>query len=228
MDEIYYPKELRRALAGEYSFTTGEILSEGYRASDGFKGTVWVAIGIITAISIVIGLFTEMLGGSQFVDFLADTIGALIIQPMNAGLMMLGVLYTGGKPVRPQQILDYYERALKIVLLQLLIVICFLLGCLLFVLPGIYLLVGASLAKPIMLKYDLGIRESMRISIMIVHHHWFRYFGLYITMGLLVIVSAIPFGIGLIWTIPMAVCVYGKLFNSVLREGISDQLHTIA
>jgi branched-subunit amino acid transport protein AzlD len=222
MDEIYYPKELRRALAGEYSFTTGEILSEGYQASDGFKGTVWIAIGIITAISIVIGIFTELLGGSQLVEFLADTIGALIIQPMNAGLMMLGVLYTGGKAVRPQQVLDYYERALKIVLLQLLIIICFLLGCLLFILPGLYFLVGVSLAKAIMLKYDLGIRESMRISIRIVHHHWFSFLGLYVVMGLTVIVSAIPLGIGLIWTIPMAVCVYGKLFNTVVREGINE------
>jgi hypothetical protein len=224
VDEIYYPKEIRRALNGEYAFTCGELLSAGYHASQGFKGTVWIAIGIITTISIIVGIITEILGFNQATEFLAEVIGALVIQPLNAGMMMLGVLYTAGKTVRPQQVLDYYERALKIVLLQIGVTICCLLGLLVFILPGFYLLVGFSLAKALMLKYDLGIRGSMRLSLKIVHHRWFTFFGLYLAMGLILIVSAIPLGIGLIWTIPMMVCVYGKLFNTVLREGIADHM----
>jgi branched-subunit amino acid transport protein AzlD len=224
MDEICYPKELRRALAGEYSFTTNEILSAGYLASNGFKGTTWVAIGIISTISIIIGIFTELARDNQIVALLGDTLGALIIQPMNAGLVMLGVLYTSGKTVRPQQVMDYYERALKIVLLQVLVVIGTLLGLCLLILPGIYFMVGCSLARVLMLKYDLGIRESIRLSIRIVRHEWFRFFGLYIAMGLIIVVSAIPLDIGLIWTIPMGICGYGKLFNSVIHEANTERL----
>jgi hypothetical protein len=224
MNEDFYPKEIRNAMNGDHSFSASDIIHEGFQASKGFKGTVWVAIGIIAAISIVVGIISGQLGVNQLVELLTDTIGAMIIQPMNAGLMMLGVIYTSGQAVKPQQVLDYYERALKIVLLQLLIVLGFLLGLVLLVLPGIYLLVGWSLAKALLLKYDFGIREAMRISLKTVSRQWFRFFGLYIFMTFILILSAIPLAIGLIWTIPMAICAYGRLFNTIFREATTGLL----
>ena len=49
----------------------------------------------------------------------------------------------------------------------------------------------------------------------------------FILMGIVVVISALPLGIGLIWTLPMCICLYGKLFNTVFpagRQGYTAEL----
>ena len=46
-------------------------------------------------------------------------------------------------------------------------------------------------------------------------HKWFRIFGLYLVVGLIVAVSALPLGIPLIWTFPWALMVMGVLYRRI-------------
>jgi hypothetical protein len=47
----------------------------------------------------------------------------------------------------------------------------------------------------------------------VVTKRWFKYSGLLSMMGILVLVSAIPLGIGLIWTVPWAANVLGVAYR---------------
>ena len=53
----------------------------------------------------------------------------------------------------------------------------------------------------------------METSRRAVSKRWFKLFGLLIAMGLVIFASAIPLGIGLIWTAPWSVNVFGVTYR---------------
>jgi len=55
--------------------------------------------------------------------------------------------------------------------------------------------------------------QAMETSRKAVGKRWFPVFGLLLVVGLLVGLSAIPLGIGLIWTAPWAINVIGVLYR---------------
>ena len=81
------------------------------------------------------------------------------------------------------------------------------------VLPGIYLSVGYALTLPLILDKGLGPWEALEASRKAIHKKWWTVFGLYIVMMLLYTVSAIPLGLGLIWTVPMFFVMIGILYS---------------
>ena len=56
---------------------------------------------------------------------------------------------------------------------------------------------------PLMLDRGLGPWEAMEASRRAIHKVWWKVFGIFLIMGLIYLVSAIPLGFGLIWTVPM-------------------------
>lgn len=58
----------------------------------------------------------------------------------------------------------------------------------------------------------------MEASRKIITKQWFKVFGLGICLGIIVAISAIPLGIGLIWTIPLAMLSMGILYQTIFEE----------
>ena len=64
----------------------------------------------------------------------------------------------------------------------------------------------------------------METSRKAIHKHWFKIFGLYLTMGIIYILSLIPLFLGVIWTLPMFFMVGGVLYREIF--GVSEQAAT--
>lgn len=77
------------------------------------------------------------------------------------------------------------------------------LGLLLLVLPGIYLAVGYAFVIPLIIDRGMPVWEAMELSRTTVHRHWFQTFGLLLAAGLLLVASALLFGVGLVLTLPL-------------------------
>jgi hypothetical protein len=60
--------------------------------------------------------------------------------------------------------------------------------------------------------------QAMELSRKTITKQWFRFFGLGIVAVVLIVVSAIPFGIGLIWSIPTVYIAYGLLYHHLFDE----------
>ena len=76
-------------------------------------------------------------------------------------------------------------------------------GLVLLILPGIYLAVGYAFVIPLIIDRGMPVWEAMELSRTTVHKHWFQTFGLLLAAGLLLIGSAMLFGVGLIVTLPL-------------------------
>ncbi|HEX8955822.1 MAG TPA: DUF975 family protein, partial [Burkholderiaceae bacterium] len=82
-------------------------------------------------------------------------------------------------------------------------------------LPGIYLAVAYSASSILIVDKKLGIWEALETSRKALTQCWFRVFFLALTYLLIMILSALPLGIGLIWTLPMGVVLKGIVYREV-------------
>ena len=88
-------------------------------------------------------------------------------------------------------------------------------GFLLLVLPGIYLMVAYSLAMPLVVEKGLSPWQALEASRKAITKSWFRFIGLGLAIMVIMIVSMIPLGIGMIWTIPMAMIAFGIAYRNI-------------
>ena len=92
------------------------------------------------------------------------------------------------------------------------------LGFLLLVLPGIYLAVSYTFTYPLIVDKGLSVWEAMELSRKTVTKQWFKFFGLGLVSGFFIIISAIPLGIGLFWSVPTIYISYGLLYHHLFDE----------
>lgn len=204
-------------------FTVREALTEAWQRTKGAKGTVWGAMGIMYLVMLVLGfglvylqmssgLSPESMGGIWLgigIDALTSAVSTLF----TAGLMYIGVCLAAEKSCSWKTIIEGFPVAVRLLVATILMSLLIVSGLILLVLPGIYLAVGYTLTLPLMLDRRLGPWEAMEKSRKAIHKVWWKVFGLFLVMGLITAVSAIPLGIGLIWTLPMNVVLCGVVYR---------------
>jgi uncharacterized membrane protein len=75
--------------------------------------------------------------------------------------------------------------------------------------------VAYILAIPLVVERKLSPWQALETSRKAITQHWFKVFGLFLVLGVIVLVSAIPLGIGLVWTLPMAIIAIGVLYRTI-------------
>ena len=221
--EIDYPEE--ELLANDTDFTVGELVKEAWQKTKGAKGSIWGGAMVMYLI-----LFAISLGGSFGLMQIYGESDPTMAMGVNGGLQMItawfSMLFTGGlmlmgvrraleQRVSWKLVFAGFSGA-KILPMSIAVFLQFVLimiGFALLVLPGIYLSVGYALTLPLILDKDLGPWEALEASRKAIHKKWWTVFGLYIVMMLLYTVSAIPLGLGLIWTVPMFFVMVGILYS---------------
>jgi len=203
------------------NWTIGEVLSEAWQLKDGFKGTYWGALLIyMVIVMITSGIFAFIGNESTVMKIVTQVVVGLISYPLAVGLMMIAVKRSVGIPVNAFMVFDYYPKTIPIFLLYLLMMILIVVGLLLLVLPGIYLSIAYMLALPLLVDKNMGLWEALETSRKAITPCWFRIFGLFFVAGLILMVSMIPLGIGLIWTAPFLGLVMAIIYRNLM--GVSQ------
>ncbi len=226
---------VEKALAGEYELSFSETLKSAWSGTEGVKltfiGSLFVYLVILmiaTAVfSMILGVNLqeqEASSGSIIAQVGVDLLTMPIAMPMMVALMMMGIRHVNNRPVQISNLFDYYVVVWPLVFLSIAIYLCVVAGFLLLVLPGIYLSVAYAFAYPLMVDKKMGIWEAMETSRKAVTAHWFTVFGILLGVSLITLISAIPLGIGLIWTLPMGYIVYGILYTTIF--GFSNEMET--
>jgi uncharacterized membrane protein len=207
----------------------GAVLSEAWALSNGFKATIWGAfllcMGIAIAAGIVMGLLSFgitkiAVEASVVVTILSQVIQLAITAPLTAGLLMLGIKRAAGQPVNAFMLFNYFPKTLPLFLTHLLMTVLVIIGLVLLVIPGIYLIFAYALALPLLVDKNLGIWESLETSRKGLTGCWFRFFGFGLISLIIVLISAIPLGIGLIWTLPWLYAAIGIIYRNLF--GVSS------
>ena len=224
--EAFVEEQPEDAEEPDYDFSIREVLAESWRLTSGVKGTFVAAYGMMLLISFGLSIgFTLLqvllgLAGipSAALGMASQLTVTVALYPVVAGIVMIGVYRASGLPVRYKMIFGFFQYAVPIIIVNVLVTIFTVVGFLLLLLPGIYLAIAYVLAVPLVADRGMQPWQAMEASRRAVGRHWFKIFGLYLVMGMIVLVSVIPLGIGMIWTVPMAIILNGVLFRTVFGK----------
>jgi hypothetical protein len=220
---------LQDALAGRYDFQIGEVMSEAWRLTKGFKASFWGAAVLIYLLALIPLIVMGMLMGAMATpgaagavakpNFLLQIVFNLVVgtlmAPLTMGMFMMAIKRAAGLPVTFSVAFAYFKKAPVAILAGLLVTVLTYVGIALLVLPGIYLGLAYVMTIPLLGDRDLPVWQAMETSRKSLTHKWFRIFGLYLAVGLIVGVSALPLGIPLIWTLPWGILSIGVLYRKI-------------
>ena len=136
-----------------------------------------------------------------------------VLMPIMAGIIMMAIEHGRGEEVNFKSVLNYYHLTGKVALAGILIYIMTMVGFVLLVIPAIYVSVAYVFTLPLIVDKNMHVWEAMEHSRKTVTKHWFKVAGLMGALSIVMFLSAIPLGIGLVWTVPlMFVTLYGLAY----------------
>ncbi len=218
---------IEKGINGQYQFNISEVLSEAWEKTSGAKGTFILAFVIYIAISmglsivaqifmaIIVSITTNNEIAIIIFSIIQQLVFNLILMPVSLGVFILGVRRSANAPIQAGSIMGYYAYALRLFSTMLLIYLMVMIGFIFLIIPGIYLGVAYYMAIPLVVEKGLSPWEAMEVSRKTISKRWFTMFFFAIIVMLIVLVSMIPLGIGLIWTMPMMLIAYGIIYRNM-------------
>lgn len=218
---------IEEALSRGYDFSIGNLLGEAWRNTSGIKWPViagflafyalmFVGAFVLAFLLAAAGLITRdsMIAG-PLGQMLISLVAGALSYPFFAGILMIGIRRAAQQPVGAGMVFGYFGRTLALAVTGLLITLLVYLGSLLLILPGIYLAIAYLLAMALVVERGLSPWQAMEASRKAITQHWFKVFGLLLLLSLILLVSALPLGLGLIWTLPLSVAAIGVLYRDI-------------
>ncbi len=210
-----------------YSFTIGGLLKEAWAKTKGVKGTVWAGSAVMyLALIILVACGAFLLpsqvnkhDGISITGALWDVLFQLITNAVSvifsAGLIAIGIRKVAGESVSWKMVFEGFSVAGKLIVATILQTLLVCIGFLLLILPGIYLAIGYAMTIPLIVDRKMSPWQAMETSRKAIHGEWWKIFGLFIVVGLILMVSMVPLGLGLIWTWPMFIVLGGVVYRSL-------------
>jgi tetratricopeptide (TPR) repeat protein len=134
--------------------------------------------------------------------------------PLMFGFVAVSARLIQGYPPQFGEFFDGFKFLLTLILLSVVSQIFIILGLVLLVVPGVYLLVGFLLAPWLILDRQVGFWEAMQLSRRAVQPHWFELFGLFLLIILINLLGILALGLGLLVTIPVGWCALTAFYAS--------------
>ncbi len=214
---------LDRAVRGGFDLDVGALLRQARGALPGSKRVVWVGVLAWLGSTWLVGLVTLALGLGQL---LAASLGVLATTPFTVGLVMVGLRRARGDAVTVGDLVSYGAATPRAAIVLLTNVI---------VLNVAESLLGPVASLPVTLAYalftgfslflvadrGLGGFAAIAASFRLVGHRWAKLLLLQLLLAALLLVAALPFGLGLIWAVPYAVVAMGAAFEAAVPATLS-------
>ncbi|MEI6819849.1 MAG: DUF4339 domain-containing protein [Verrucomicrobiota bacterium] len=123
---------------------------------------------------------------------------------LGLGLTRVGLNLISGKEVKVGQLFGEGRKLLRALGAQILLTLMIALGCLLLIVPGIYLALRFGFCVTAIVDRDLGIIDSFKYSSSITANNRMLLLGLLLLCGLIGVAGLMACGVGLIFAAPMA------------------------
>jgi uncharacterized membrane protein len=205
---------LEDALAGRYSFEIGDVMREAWGITAGMKKSFWGGAILLYLAYISIALIGGVVfKNSRALAMVFNIILGAIAPVIFIGLISMGIRRAAGLRIAFDTAFGSFNRAAPAFIAGLLQTLLTYIGLILLIIPGIYLAIAYCMTMPLIVDRNFTPWQALETSRKAVSKRWFQYFGLLFVMGLVVCLSAIPLGIGLIWTGPWAMNVLGVVYR---------------
>lgn len=213
---------LEKGRSGDYQLAVGAVVREAWERVAGNKGTIWLAILLYCVVNIALSFVLGWLTGSPGetpqeaspMGLVQQAFVAFATIPLWVGITFIGVAIASDRPARATSIVSWYGKIIKLFVTYVLMMLMILIGLLLLVLPGVYLMVAYQLALPLVADKDLGPWEALETSRKAVTHKWFTFFGLWLIAAVVIMASMLLIGIPMIWLLPAFIIGAGILYRN--------------
>lgn len=237
---------LESALAGDYEVRPIELIKEAWSSLKGYMGVFWLAFIIYMVIASIVGVISGLIVTpveQQILDLKttdpeaslmslvtpwavigqigSQLLSIFITTPLMAGLYMISIKRSVGAPIRAEQVVKYYDKAVPLFITTFLMYLFILIGLVLFILPGIYLMLAFSFALPLVVEKDMTPMQALNTSRKVLTRKWFSFAGLSFMCMLTVLVGALALLIGLIWALPVASLAFAMAYRNIV--GVEDK-----
>lgn len=226
-----------------------ETMGLAWEKVKGSKGPMWGFYAIFLVLVIVLGFVGGVIGNNA-VSMAVQLIIMIINLFATLGLAYMGLQRAQGLPIQIGMVkkvftLSVFLRFIGLYLLQVILTACFfaVIGLLLWLLDGVvghiislpFAIAGGLLFLALMLRLclalafllinEMGPWDSLVASYHATEGNVFRLFGLYVLSFLILFISMIPLGIGLIWSVPFLLICYGEVFKKLVttRQALTVQ-----
>ncbi|MGB5856677.1 MAG: hypothetical protein WBH20_15635 [Oceanisphaera sp.] len=228
---------LQQSLQQGFTLAPKAIFQEAWQRINGAKMPMLLAaIGVTGCWLVLNQLLVSVTGDSEEVSWQFSLLGlaiSMVMAPMSAALDMMGVHRAVDKPIRPNQIFDYFRFLLPLALTSLLMGIIsslFLpvgqmlgLPVALSLLPTLILSVALMFTFPLILDKGLTPIQAITTSLRLFSRQWLALLSVHLLLALLFMAAIFTLGIGLVWAVPMYITVKGILYREACGvEGSTD------
>ncbi len=215
-----------KAISGDYELSIGDVLKESWEKTSGAKWVVHLAfiyyMLVMIGVMVVLGIATSMFIGSATSEAglvimqVVTQVGMnLIMLPMGLGLVMIGIKRSVDAPISSSEVFAHFSKMIRLFATMVLMYLMIIIGLLLLVLPGIYLMIAYYMAMPLVVEKNMSPWQALEVSRKTITHRWFSVLFLLIILAIIMLVSMIPLGLGAIWTLPMMMIAYGILYRNM-------------
>ncbi|WP_051275287.1 hypothetical protein [Aestuariibacter salexigens] len=187
--------------------------------------TIVTLVILVTLVMTILTFFnvTDPQAIPPNVQMIADILVTIVLAPLAAGMAMMGVKAARQQACSVRSLFDYLPRAAWLALTSLFISVIVQVGLLLFILPGIYLMIACSFALMLVADRRMSPVAAVVLSIKTVNKQWSAFVLLYLVFGAAFIASALTFGIGFIWSIPFYYNALGVLYHQLFDTSVAQQ-----
>lgn len=223
------------AIAGNIEISMTGTMAEAWRRLKGFKTVCLLACLLYVALAFATNFinFPVILGlmaigadenSAALIGSLIQVIISVAILPVFIGIHILGMRHAESKSTTSTAIFTYFSKIPVLFLCYFIMIIMIMLGMLLLVLPGIYLIFAYMFSMHLVVEKNMPAWRALESSRKAISRVWFRFVGLYFLIILVNLLAAIPLFIGLIWTVPWSVLTISMVYNQLFGA----EAHTLA
>ncbi|WP_100657295.1 hypothetical protein [Alteromonas flava] len=237
--DIYQSSRVQKALAGELSidslaiFRQANELTKSNFSTFALAGLIVVSIlfGVVFLLLAVMEVPLEnFMAMTQTQSAIVDIVLILVISPLMAGLMMMGINAARQRRVETSDLFSWLSITIVLALGSLIASIMVQIGMVLFVLPGIYLGIVTTFTLPLIADKKLTAISAIMLSVRVCSKYLIQMALFFIISVALFVFAMFTFGIALIWVFPLYFnakgILYDELFGSDDMPSVDAQVTT--
>lgn len=229
-----YSELIKQNLNGEYNFNLKNILAKGLENTTGsiliFLQMLLVVFGLSLIIATAFFKFNDIQTMEQVTQghlMTLDLIIQLVLAPVTAALMLQGARSHLKRVGSVKFLFSTIPQAIPICLVTAFIIIITKAGMTLFILPGLYLMIATSFAVLLVADKKFTPIDALLLSIRMVNRYLFPFTILYVVFLLLLLLSIVSFGIGLLLFLPFYYNINGLLYCELFGYGNSTDKNNL-
>lgn len=179
---------------------------------------MWGAQAIIYTVLLLGALVGRVLGGGFLAD-LVEVILSVVYLLLIFGNNYLGARRAQGSSISPLDVLCGIREPLRVLPTLIVGSLLTVIGFMLLILPGVYLLFCYVFAPILAYERGYGFWDALETSRRVVTQHFFSVVGVWIVLLGILLVSLVPLGLGLIWTVPFFTIAVGVMYRELFGTG---------